>query len=103
MSKKVKVVAVVNPVEILEKKLQRINELRAQINKMHQLYSEHDALVEDVLPLFITTLPDQFIVRREVKLGNTTVAFTPSFYDPKKAKLIAKAWKSTAFEIGRIA
>ena len=101
MAKK-KVVPQVNPVEILEKKLARIKELREQINKMHAIYAEHDALIEDVLPLFITKTPDGFMVRTSVQLGGTTVQFSPAFYDEKKAKLVAKSWKSVACEPGRI-
>jgi len=101
MSKKVKIVPV-NPVAELEKKLARIKELREQINKMHAVYTEHDSLVEDVLPLFITKTPEGFLVRTSVQLGGTTVQFSPAFYDEKKAKLVAKSWKSVAFEPGRI-
>lgn len=86
----------------LEKKLKRINELRAQFNKMHDLYAEHDSLVEDVLPLFISKTADGFFIRTSVQFGTTVVSFSPSFYDTKKAKLVAKSWKSVAFEPGRI-
>ena len=103
MAKKKVVVVAPNPVEILEKKLKRIKELRELLAKNHALFAEHDALVEEVLPLFITTTPDGFLVRREVKLGGGTYTFTPHFYDAKKGALVAKTWKSCAFEVGRIA
>lgn len=92
----------VDHVKVLEQKLARIKELRAQFNSMHALYAEHDALVEEVLPLFIVKTLEGFLVRTSVQLGSTTVTFSPSFYDEKKAKLTAKSWKSVAFEPGRI-
>ena len=91
-----------NPVQAIENKLARIKEIRATLNSMKGLYAEHDALVQDVLPLFITKTTDGFVVRTTVQLGTTTATFSPSFYDEKKACLVAKSWKSTAFSPGCI-
>lgn len=79
-------------------KFQKLKDLRAQINKLKVLYQQHDALMEEILPLLIEVQADKFIVHREFTLGNQTYRVSPYFYDEKKSKLTAKVWKSTAFE-----
>jgi len=91
-----------NPIQVIENKLARIKEIRATLNSLKGLYAEHDALVQDVLPLFITKTNDGFMIRTTVQLGTTMATFSPSFYDEKKACLVAKSWKSTAFSPGCI-
>ena len=95
--------APLTPFQILIHKLERLNTLREQLNATRALYVEHDALVEELLPMFITQTQTGWVINREVKIGNRTYTFVPSFYDSKKAKLTAKVWKSCAFESGRIA
>lgn len=91
----------INPTNSLagiNSKFKELKELRAQINKLKTLYQRHDALMEELLPLFIEVQSDKFIVHREFKLGSKTYRVAPYFYDEKKSKLTAKVWKSTAFE-----
>jgi hypothetical protein len=86
----------------LQQKLTKIAELRTKINGAKTLYQEHDALVEELLPLFIEVQDDRFIIHRHIKLGSKTYHFSPYFYDEKKAQLVAKVWKSTAFGVSTI-
>lgn len=79
-------------------KFQKLKDLRAKINSLKTLYQQHDALMEELLPLLIEVQADKFIVHREFKLGTKTYRVSPYFYDEKKSKLTAKVWKSTAFE-----
>jgi len=104
MSKKAKkVVAQVSPVEALVAKLELIKELRTKIAGLKVLFAQHDALVEEILPLFIDKSPERFVINRTVKLGSHTYTFTPHFYDSKKDRVLAKVWKSCAYETGTIA
>jgi|GEM_PF-2207309 len=85
-----------DPYAHLHVKLRRIKELRQKINNVKHYYEEHDALMEEVLPYFIQTLPDRFIVLRHVTLGFETYRLAPFFFDEKKSQLVPKTWKSTA-------
>jgi len=103
MGKK-KPVAVESPVSTLDKlnaKFKRLKELRAKIAEMKILYAEHDALMRELLPLFILQEKDAFLISREITLGSHKYRFSPSFYSEKDG-LRSKAWKSTAFETGTI-
>lgn len=86
----------------IKDKFARLTELRKEIQAAKNLYAEHDALVNELLPLFIEQDDDQFIIQREIKIGTKKYRFNPFFYDEKKAKLVSKVWKSTAFESGTI-
>ena len=79
-----------------------LKKVRAEITKMKQLYVKHNALMEELMPLFIETTPDTFIIKREIKIGTVKYRFTPFFYDEKKGHVVPKVWKSTAFESGAI-
>jgi hypothetical protein len=86
----------------IQTKFSRLKELRAKISAMKDLYREHDDLVKELLPLFIEAKPDGFIIKREIQIGSEKYRFTPSFYDTKKAEVLAKEWRSTAFPTGTI-
>ena len=85
-----------DPYAHLHTKLRKIKELRQKINNVKHYYEEHDNLMEEVLPYFVQTLPDRFIVLRQVTLGLETYRLTPFFFDERKSKLLTKTWKSTA-------
>lgn len=87
-----------NPFASQIQKLERIQEIKKQLNSMKTLHQEHDQLLKEVLPLFIETTPDSFSIRRRVTLGGKTFRLTPNFFDEKKAEHQSKVWKSTAFE-----
>ena len=61
-----------------------------------------DALMEELLPTFIQTTATQFVINREVTIGTQTYRFTPSFFNTSRGQVVAKSWKSTAFETGSI-
>jgi hypothetical protein len=97
MAKKNPGLAMASAVKDVQKALDRIAEIREELNSVKALYAEHDILVEDVLPLFIEMEDDKFIIHRSIKLGSKTYTLSPFFFDEKKGKLLAKVWKSTAF------
>lgn len=82
----------------IKDKFRRLAEIRAQLQAAKSLYQQHDALLAELIPLFITKTDTQFIVQREITLGNETHRLIPYFYNEKTGALIAKQWKSTAFE-----
>jgi succinyl-CoA synthetase beta subunit len=86
----------------IKAKFSRLAELRARINELKIIYAEYDALLTELLPLFITKTDTQFIIDRGITIGNERHQFTPHFFDPKKDMVLAKQWKSTAFETGTI-
>lgn len=83
-------------------KFTRLNQLRSQLNGVKALYTEHDQLVEELLPLFIEIRDNEFLVHREITLGNKKYRFNPFFYDETKGKLRANQWKSVAFKSGTV-
>ena len=83
-------------------KFRQLSEIRAQINRLKPLYAQHDALLSELLPLFVTKTDTQFIIRREITLGDERHTLVPYFYDERKGTFLAKQWKSTAMETMRI-
>jgi len=79
-----------------------LKEVRAQLAGVKQLYIKHNELMEELMPLFIEVNADEFIIKREIKIGTKKYRFTPFFYDEKKSTVVPKVWKSTAFESGSI-
>ena len=86
----------------IDLKFDRLTQIKAELNKVKALYAEHDAIVEELLPLFIEVKPDRFIVKREISLGSQTRKLSPTFFNVQKNKLVGKVWKSTALEMGYI-
>jgi hypothetical protein len=97
-----KPLSVQNLMAIAHAKFAELAKINAQINRLTDLYKQHDALVEELLPLFIEVQPDKFVVNRSVTLGNKKYIFHPTFYDEKKSRLVAKVWKSAAHKSGHI-
>lgn len=79
-------------------KFRQLEALRQRINELKTLYAQHDALQSELLPLFIQKTDTQFIVNRQVAIGNRTYRLTPFFYDEAKGTILSKRWKSTAHE-----
>ena len=101
-----KVIAVTEPSPLsslgaVNVKFKRLKELRAKIIGLKSLYVEHDSLMRELLPLFITQDKDMFLIAREITIGSQTYRFSPSFYSEKDG-LKSKSWKSAAFETGTI-
>jgi hypothetical protein len=86
----------------LKAKFQKLSEIRKKIAEAKALYAQHDAMVAELLPLFIKKTDKQFIIEREITLGTEIHKLVPYFYDDKKGILLAKQWKSTAFETATI-
>ena len=65
-------------------------------------YAEHDALMGELLPMFIVANETGWTIRKTVTIGNKTYRFTPGFFDEKKNLIVSKVWKSTAHSSGTI-
>jgi hypothetical protein len=90
------VISPVQQIAAIQKKFKRLAEVRQQIAQLkNSLYPEHDQIVSELLPLFIETQTDQFIVKREITIGNEKHRLVPYFYDEKKGVVLTKQWKST--------
>jgi len=86
----------------IKAKFAKLKEIREKLATMKALYQEHDALMTELLPLFITKTDSQFIINKEITVGTEKHSLKVNFYDEKKATLLAKSWKSSAFETGYI-
>jgi hypothetical protein len=82
----------------VQAKFKRVKQIRAELAKLKVLYQEHDRLMEELIPLFVTKENDRFVVARQITLGAETYKVSAYFYDEKKGELKSKAWKSTAHE-----
>jgi hypothetical protein len=91
-----------NALTQIKNKFKALKEVRAKIAGMKSLYVKHNQLMEELMPLFIEVTADEFVIKREIKIGTTKYRFTPFFYDEKKGVVVPKVWKSTAFESGSI-
>ena len=94
--------APISPLQQLKNKFIRLKELQIELSGMKSKYQEHDALLADLLPLFIEQDADKFVITREVKLGSKKYRFNPHFFDEKKGIVVPKVWKSSAFPTGTI-
>jgi len=86
----------------IKDRFEELKKVRAQLAAVKSLYVKHNELMEELMPLFIETTADEFIIKREIKIGTKKYRFTPFFYDEKKGHVVPKVWKSTAFESGAI-
>jgi len=84
-------------VQQIQDKFVELKKIRGQLNKVKALYKKHDDLMDELLPLFVKVESDTFIIARTLTVGNKKYTLTPHFYDTKKAQVMAKVWKSTAF------
>ena len=91
-----------NQLQAIRDKFKALKEVRDKINAMKALYQEHDVIMAELMPLFINISADEFVIKREITVGNKKFRFTPYFYDEKKGQIGAKVWKSTAFPAGSI-
>jgi succinyl-CoA synthetase beta subunit len=91
------VVAATDLFTSIKDKFKELADIRSQIAKIKELYVKQDALVNELLPLFIRKTDKQFIIDREITLGNEVHRLIPYFYDEKKGTFLSKTWKSTAF------
>jgi len=98
----VRPVPITEQLEAVRQKFVRLREIRAQLDTARNLYREHDALMEELMPMFISESPTQFVINREVTIGTQTYRFNPYFYDTRRNRSVAKVWKSCAFETGSI-
>lgn len=86
----------------VQAKFKRLKDIRDKLIGLKALYQEHDTIMSELLPLFITVESDKFTVRRSVTVGDKTYRFSPYFYDEKKGKLNTKVWKACAHESGSV-
>jgi hypothetical protein len=86
----------------LQARFDKLKEIQDKIAAAKQLYREHDAIMGELLPLFIEVYPDRIVTKREITVGTKVYRFTPFFYDEKKGEVLTKIWKSTCHEAGRI-
>lgn len=86
----------------IKNKFEELKKVRDEITKMKHLYVKHNELMDELMPLFVEVTADEFIIKREIKIGTKKYRFTPFFYDEKKGTVVPKVWKSTAFESGAI-
>ena len=99
---KVAVSSAVAQVASIQAKFKELAAVQTQIARLKFLYQEQDRLMTELLPLFITKTGSQFIIEREITIGNETHKMSPRFWDEKKGILLNKQWKSTAVETGTI-
>lgn len=89
---------VADAMQAIGTKFARLTELKQEINRLKTLYQEHDALVSELIPLFVQKTDSQFVIARSVTVGNRTYRLTPFFYDEAKGTILSKRWKSAAHE-----
>lgn len=84
----------VDPLQVIRDKFTRLTEMRTHLAAAKELYKAHDALVEELLPCFITITDTEFIIKRQIVIGNRTYRLHPSFFDISKNKAVAKQFKA---------
>ena len=83
---------------LIKAKFARLKKIQTELTKLKALYVEHDQLLTELLPLFITGTPGNFIIAREYTVGAEKHKLSPFFWDEKKNAVLSKVWKSTAFQ-----
>jgi hypothetical protein len=86
-----------DPLEPIRAKFSRLTELRRQIEEAKQLHKEYDALLEELVPSFVTRTATGWDVKSQITIGDRVYRLHPSFFNTARNKVIAKTWKSSAF------
>jgi hypothetical protein len=86
----------------LQTKFKRLREVQHLIEQAKELYREQDALIEELLPLFIDIDQDRITIKREIQIGSQKYRYRPSLIADASTKLRAKTWKASAFPTGII-
>jgi hypothetical protein len=84
----------VDPLQVIKDKFTRLTSMRSHIAAAKELYKAQDALIEELLPCFITITDTEFIVKRQIVIGDKTYRLHPSFFDISKNKAVAKQFKA---------
>lgn len=80
----------------IRSKFDRLAEVQKLLAEAKDLYKEHDALMEEIIPLFVKKTAKGFTIRRKFSVGRKTFMLEPSFFDSKKDSIKAKIWKASA-------
>jgi hypothetical protein len=86
-----------DPLQAIRDKFSRLSELQTQIAAAKRLYEEYDALVEELVPCFISKTDNGWDVKAQITVGNKVYRLHPSFFNPQKNRVVSKTWKSAAF------
>ena len=85
------------PSDVVLNKFRRLAQIERVMTRNKRLYTEHDQLVADLLPLFIRSNGNQIIINREITIGTQRFRLTPGFLESSRG-IKATTWKSTAFK-----
>jgi len=89
--------APVDPLEAIRAKFTRLSELQTQIAATKALYEEHDRLLEELVPSFVTKTDTGYTIVNQITIGSRVYRLHPAFFDVTKNRVVAKKWKSAAF------
>ena len=93
---------VAEQLEAVQAKFARLAVVRRLLDENRELYREQDTLMEDLMTLFIERTPTGWTVHNEITVGTQTYRYNPYFHDVRRNRVVAKVWKSAAFETGSI-
>lgn len=89
--------APIDPLQIIREKFARLTELKIRMEQAKELYKAHDELAEELLPCFVTVTDTEFIIRKQITIGNKVYRLHPSFFNVAKNKVVAKQFKAAFF------
>jgi hypothetical protein len=92
------VASVPSPIADLRTKFARLKAINAKLGYSDPVFREKDALLEELLPYFVSITPTDIIIHREITIGNERHTITPLFIDPETQQLRAKVFKSKMVE-----
>ena len=87
-----------DPLAALKAKFARLSQIKHQMTAAKALYVEHDAIVKDLLPMFVSIQEGQYVIQKRITIGTESHTLVPFFYDAQRGGLKVKNWKSTAME-----
>jgi len=86
-----------DPLAAIRAKFARLRQIRTELEVLKQKYREHDTLVAELLPLFVSRENGRWIINEQFSLGTEVHTLVPYFFDQRKGVITVKQWKSTAF------
>ena len=91
-------VPVTDQLAAIREKFTQLRALNTQIGQNISLYRERSQLLEELLPAFVTVTPTQFIIEREITIGNEVFRLNPYWFDTRTNAIKGKVFKASAFE-----
>ena len=87
-----------DPLADLKAKFAQLSAVTIKLKSSKPDFAEKEALLEELLPLFVVVTPTDIIIHREITIGNEKHTIVPLFIDPDTGLVRSKVFKASMTE-----